>query len=124
MKAPPDLLIKAALVVVGVGLVVYLGRKASGAVADAAGQALQAVNPWNNENVIYQTANKAVQSVTGTPDTLGTWIYNALHPEEQDINGPYFNPPKFIDPYDVRFYRAPPQDVAGNFEVSPYAIAP
>lgn len=119
-----DLLIKVVLVLAGVGLVVYLGRKASGAVVDVVGDAVNAVNPWNNDNVIYQTANQAVQSITGTPDTLGTWIYNALHPDEQDINGAYFNPPKFLDPYDTRFYRPPPQDVAGNFEVSPYAYAP
>lgn len=101
-----DLAIKAALVVVGVALAVYITRRASTAVVDTAQQALQAVNPWNQDNVIYQTANQAVQAATGTPDTLGTWLYNVLHPNEQDINGAFFTTPR--DPYDVRLYRAPP----------------
>lgn len=107
-----DLAIKAALIVGGVALAVYVTRKATTAVSDAAGQALQAVNPWNNENVIYQTANSAVQAVTGSKNaTLGTWLYDVLNPEKQDVNGPYFNPPKPIDPYDAHLYRYPPTGV-------------
>lgn len=120
-----DLAIKAALVVCGVALAVYLTRKASTAVADAAGDALQAVNPWNQDNVIYQTASNAVQAASGGKwYSPGDMFFSLFNPEKDDINSAYYNPPKVIDPYDVRFYRPPPQDVAGNFEISPYAIAP
>ena len=107
-----DLAIKAALILGGVALAVYVTRKASGAGADAAGQAIQAVNPWNQENVIYQTANKAVETLTGSKhDTWGTWLFAKLNPEKDDINSSYYNPPKPIDPYDVHLYRYKPTGV-------------
>jgi len=96
MKAPPDLLIKAVLVLAGVGLVVYLGRKASGAVVDVVGDAVNAVNPWNNDNVIYQTANAGLESVTGIKgDTFGNLLWDTANWNQSDS----------------RFYREPPPPI-------------
>lgn len=92
MKMAPvsaDLVIKLALAG-GVLLAVwYLLSKASGVASGAAtavGNALNTVNPLNNDNVIYQTAN----TVTGgTPDLpLGVRIYNFFHPDEALQNQP------------------------------------
>lgn len=105
MKVAPvsaDLLIKVALVAVSLGALWYMLNRATGTAAAAAAwigetadnvietatNAVQAVNPLNNENLIYKAAN----TLTGGTDKepLGGRIYN------------FFNPP--------------PQDVAGNFE--------
>lgn len=54
--------------------------QAAGAAAGAAGEALWAVSPTNNDNVIYQTVNKPVEWVTGRPgETLGGAIYEVTH---------------------------------------------
>lgn len=62
---------------------VYLVRQtlaAGSAVVDAAGDALWAVSPTNNDNVIYQTVNKPVEWLTGRPgETLGGAVYEATH---------------------------------------------
>jgi hypothetical protein len=87
MKIAPvsaDLLIKiaAALAVLVVGYV--LVKKASGAVSagvtaigETAVNAVQAVNPMNNENVIYQAANTATGGTLDRP--LGVRIYDFFH---------------------------------------------
>lgn len=50
------------------------------AVVDAAGDALWAVSPTNNENVLYQTANVPIQWATGNPNaTLGGTAYDVTH---------------------------------------------
>ena len=54
--------------------------QAAGAAAGAAGEALWAVSPTNQDNVIYQTVNKPVEWVTGRPgETLGGAIYEVTH---------------------------------------------
>lgn len=68
----------------GVGLLgLYLVNRAltaGSAVVDAAGDALWAVSPTNNENVIYQTVNKPVEWITGRPgETLGGAVYEVTH---------------------------------------------
>lgn len=66
----------AALGLVGV-YAINRALTAGGAVVDAAGDALWAVSPTNNDNVIYQTVNRPIQWVTGDPnDTLGSVIYD------------------------------------------------
>lgn len=55
-----------------------VGRKA---VVQAASDALDAVNPLNQDNAIKTTVDKVVEKWTGTPDqTLGGWIYDVTHP--------------------------------------------
>lgn len=94
MKIAPvsaDLLIKAALLLGGVALAVWAVRKAAGAAGEVAGQAWDAaretawqVAPWNNENVIYQTANGAL--FPDGSDTIGTWLYGVMNPEPRPEN--------------------------------------
>lgn len=46
----------------------------------AAGGALWAISPTNQDNVLYQTANKPVQWMTGDPNaTLGGELYEVTH---------------------------------------------
>lgn len=90
MKFTPvsaDLLIKLGVGVVAVLAVAYAVSKLKGVAGEAAGAAVQAVgdvawavSPANNENVIYQTANR----ITGGTDDLplGVRIYNFFHPNE------------------------------------------
>lgn len=79
---------------IGIGaavLLVWAVRKAAGAASDAAGQAWSAaqdaawaVTPWNNENVVYQTVNRGL--FPDGSDTLGTWLYGVLNPEQRPEN--------------------------------------
>lgn len=58
----------------------YLVNRAVQAAGGAAQEAAWAVTPWNNDNVIYQTANRPVQWVTGDPNaTLGGALYDVTH---------------------------------------------
>lgn len=52
--------------------VAYMMRKTAGAVAEA-------VNPFNNDNVINQTATSWYQALTGSTGTIGTDLYDATH---------------------------------------------
>ncbi len=66
------------LALLTVGVVYYTVRKASSAVVDGAGQALQAVNPFNDQNVFYSAVNAAGASVSGDQNfNLGGFIYDA-----------------------------------------------
>ena len=48
-----------------------------------AGQVVDAVNPVNDKNVFYQGASEVARELTGDEDgTLGTILYDVLHPEE------------------------------------------
>lgn len=73
----------AAVGVVGVYLInraLSAAGTAAGAVVDAAGNALWAVSPTNQDNVLYQTANKPVEWLTGRPgETLGGAVYEVTH---------------------------------------------
>jgi hypothetical protein len=105
MKIAPvsaDLLIKLALLGGGALLAVWAVRRATGAASDAAGQvwnaagqawdrtttaatdAAWAVTPWNNNNVIYQTANRGL--FPDGQDTLGTWLHDVFNPEPRPEN--------------------------------------
>ena len=54
--------------------------QAGGAVVGAAGDALWAVSPTNQDNVIYQTVNGPVEWATGRPgETLGGAVYEVTH---------------------------------------------
>ncbi len=58
----------------------WASRKAGaavGAVTEAAGDALWAISPTNNENVIYGAVNTPIQWLTGDPNaTLGGVVYD------------------------------------------------
>lgn len=95
------LAVRAVLVVAGVGALVWVGRRVAQAVAAPGGyvdqiaawgsQAATAITPWSPDNVAYQTANRAVQSIPGyEQDTLGTAIHRWLHPEQDDFNSSYY----------------------------------
>ena len=90
MKLAPlsaDMLLKAALVLGAVGVLWYAGRQVAAVGSNAAaavGDTLNAVNPWNNDNVIYHTANWVTG---GTPDRpLGVRIYDFFNPEPPPRN--------------------------------------
>lgn len=62
-------------------------------IADSAGSALSQVNPLNPNNVIKQTVDKVVQSVTGDDQaTLGGKLWELTHPgqvaAESSLSGP------------------------------------
>lgn len=123
MKVAPvsgDFLVKAGMALAAVVALAWLANKAKNGAADLAGQALDAagnavwaVTPWNNDNVIYQTANAGLAAVTGNHvDTLGTAIYGWTHPDPSasqgapdwnvapdGVNGPqYNNPSAYVAP--------------------------
>lgn len=49
------------------------------AAVPSAGQAAQAVNPLNPNNVFAGAANSAASTLSGQPNTLGGWIYDLTH---------------------------------------------
>lgn len=102
-----DLLVKAVLVIGGVALAAWAVARMRQAAGDAAGavwngiasaaegaynlagNAAQAVNPFNNDNVFYRGTNEVL--FPSGNDTLGTWIYDALNPAptpEYEFMGP------------------------------------
>lgn len=76
------------VVIVGAGLcgLAFVLYKAGG----LAGDALQAVNPLNNDNIINQGATSVYQGITGSDGTIGTDLYDVTHPAA--AQGPYSNP--------------------------------
>ena len=68
----------AGAVVAGLALA-YALYKGAGAVADVVGDAAQAVNPLNNDNVINRGFTSIYQGVTGSEGTLGTDVYDIVH---------------------------------------------
>lgn len=93
-----DLLVKLTLMAVAVGVVVYGTRKATAAVqamnpvgtvrdvlygtADYFGNAWTSgfINPASTNNAIYTGVNNVL--FPDQSDTLGTWFYNLIHPDE------------------------------------------
>lgn len=81
------MLLKAALILAGLGLLWYTGNRiatagsqAVGSVGNAISNAANAINPLNNDNVIYHTANWLTGGAEN--ETLGGRAYD------------FFNPPK------------------------------
>jgi hypothetical protein len=91
MKVAPvsaDLLVKIALGALVAGALLYAVRRASAGAGDLAAKAWDtatgaawAVAPWNQDNVIYGTANNAISAATGRDETLGGWLYSVTHPD-------------------------------------------
>jgi hypothetical protein len=67
-------------------LAVLLVKKGASVVGDAVGDAANAINPLNNDNIINRGFHSVYDAVTDGQGTLGTDIYDALHPEQ--INAP------------------------------------
>lgn len=75
-----NVMIGAAVAGLVLGYLIYNSAgKIAGKVVDAAGEALNAVNPLNNENVISQGANSVYQKVSGSPNTPETDLYFYLN---------------------------------------------
>jgi hypothetical protein len=77
----------AAVIIGGIAILLFLGERetarATKSVLNDAGVIANEVNPTNPDNVINRGANKLFQKVTGSHvDTIGTWLYGVLHPEE------------------------------------------
>lgn len=98
----------AVLAVVGVSVAGYAawraGRAASG-LADTAGAAARkvvaAVNPFDRENLAYQSVNWVGATVTGDDEfALGVAIYNATHddPFEPTRNTDFVELPPYFAP--------------------------
>ena len=80
---------KFVLIGVGIGAAVIAAlvlRKAGGVAGDALANAANAINPFNNDNIINRAFTDLYQGVTGSDDTLGGDIYDITHiPEENKI---------------------------------------
>ncbi len=62
------------------GLVLaYLVYRGAGAAVEAVGDAAQAINPLNNENIINRGFHSWYDSVTDGEGTLGGDIYDVVH---------------------------------------------
>ena len=65
--------------------VVYLKRKEIGA---AAVEAAQAMNPASDKNLVYRGVSSVGAAVSGNADwSLGTWVYDLMHPNEAEELG-------------------------------------
>lgn len=78
-------MLKAALILGAVGLLWIAGRQiasagtnAAAAVGNAVSNAANAVSPWNNDNVIYHTANAWTGGAQD--ETMGGRIYDFFNP--------------------------------------------
>lgn len=91
----------------GAALVGTFGKLAAAAGVAAAAYAGWKAGEWLNDNVI----NPGVQKLSGDKDaTLGTWIYDKLHPNEVDATRPSLaggNQTKVGGEINVRFENAP-----------------
>ena len=79
----------------------YAYRKVTGVTSDAldaAGEALNAINPLNNDNVINTGAIDLYQKVTGSKGTIGTDLYDWLNPDKSTWGTNIYGQPGY-DPY-------------------------
>lgn len=70
------MMIGAAVAGLGLAYMIYRGAEK---VVDVAGDAVQAINPMNNDNIINQGAESLYRSVTGSKGTIGGDIYDVTH---------------------------------------------
>jgi len=80
MEAKNYMVIGAAVAGLALAFMVYKGAgKVVDKAVDMAGDALQAINPLNNENIISQGAEAAYRGATGSTGSMGTDLYDVLH---------------------------------------------
>ena len=73
------------LAAAGVGLALYLGRKAAAEAVEVAESAVEAITPTNPENIFYSGVSSVGEAITGDENwTLGSAIYDMLHKEEMN----------------------------------------
>lgn len=105
MRATPvsgDLVVKLAITAIcatlGVWAVRRIAARAS-TVGAAVGNGLQAVNPTNPDNVIYQGANTVFRAVTGNEvDTIGTAMHGVFNPPPSPRLWPSTPSPVYAQP--------------------------
>lgn len=72
---------KTALIIGGV--VIVLGYLAVKKASDAVESVGEALNPFNNQNIFYRGTNEVGAVLSGDDSfSLGSWVYDALHPNE------------------------------------------
>jgi Na+/proline symporter len=87
----------------GLGLAVVLGlwwlsTKAAGALGSAAGAVGSAINPVNPGNIFYSGASAASGAISGsTNSSLGSDVYDYLHPNQPSVAAPTPLPLGVID---------------------------
>jgi hypothetical protein len=57
----------------------YMVTKGAGKVVDMVGDAAQAINPQNNDNIINKGFTSIYQGATGSAGTIGGDFYDAFH---------------------------------------------
>lgn len=106
----------AALALVGVFAwrVYQTAKGAAAGLPETLQGAAAAINPANPDNVVNRAANAALQAATGTPDTVGTLIYNAVHGDEWariNADAPAATVPSWTSGYDLVDNFPPPSFV-------------
>lgn len=61
------------------GVLLYIGARKA---AEQAAEVIEAVTPWNPENVFNQGAVGVYQAVSGSEGSIGSDLYDLLHPAE------------------------------------------
>ena len=64
---------------------VFIVYKGAGKAAELVGDAAQAINPLNNENIINRAANGGYQWATGSDGSIGTDLWDAVHGGALDV---------------------------------------
>lgn len=71
----------AAMVVVGVAALYFVGKKLATVGADAAAAVGRAVDPTGDQNLAYRGANRVGEVLTGDSSfSLGSWLYDVFNP--------------------------------------------
>ncbi len=75
--------------VIGAGVaglaIVFLAYRGAGKAVALVGDAAQAINPLNNDNIINQGANGTYQWFTGSTGSIGSDTYDALNGGALDV---------------------------------------
>lgn len=71
----------AAVVVVGVVALYFVGKKLATVGTEAAAAVGRAVDPTSDQNVVYRGVNRVGEVLTGDEGfSLGSWIYDVFNP--------------------------------------------
>lgn len=75
--------VKSVLLLAAVGAAAYVGWKAYKGGTSLAGLAAQSLDVTSTQNPVYQGANKIAQVLSGdSTQTVGSWLYNLTHADE------------------------------------------
>ena len=71
------------MLLAGATLVYIVARQFQRKAGDLAAEVGDAVNPLSDRNLAYRATNAVGAAVSGDPTfSLGSWIYDVLHPED------------------------------------------